>query len=212
MPGDVKTTDAARLQAAFVSCLECLMGDLRIEAPYQAWLVHRDIARLERRALAWQGTPQQQQYTGALWQALYRIPDPDEIEAVSQVLREMGVPWPWVAPALVCAAFPVTLSNTRLPADERRDLGAVVQMVATATPGRLPTEDGNRIRRHVDWWYRRKIKHPPDSLRELEQKELTRTGQQTIARRHSTVIQGIQQAEYLLELWEPGPYHPPEFY
>ena len=47
-PGDVKTTDRVRLEVAFIRCIECLMGDLRIEPLYGAWLARRDIERLER--------------------------------------------------------------------------------------------------------------------------------------------------------------------
>ena len=83
-------------------------------------------------------------------------------------------------------------------------------MVPEATPGRLPTKDGEEIRRGVDYWYRWKIKHPPDALRELEAEEVARTGQTVWSgRRHSTVIQKAQQAEHLLSIWQVTRYPPP---
>jgi hypothetical protein len=188
------------------------MADARIAAPFEAWFLRREIDVLERRAHTWWGTPQQTTHTDALWQALYRIPEPDETDAVWQVLQAMGVPWPWAAPALVCWAFPLTLTNSRLPPNQHRPLGAVVTMDPSATQdGRYRTNDGDRIRRHVEWWYRLDIADPPATPRAIEQEERIRTGQASTSSRHSTVLQGKQQAIALLDLWEPGPYHPPEF-
>jgi hypothetical protein len=202
--GDTKTTDAPRLRAAMECCLACLMGDLRLEAPYRAWYAAHEIERYELAAEAAEGTGQQEDARAALWRVLYGPPLPAEEAALAEKLREMGVPWPWVAPALLSAAFPITHSNARLPREQRRELGALVEMRPGAAPGRLPTKEAALIRRHVIWWYRRKIKHPEDKLPELEREELARTGQRTIARRHSTILQGIQHAERLLELFRVG--------
>jgi hypothetical protein len=200
-PGDVKTTDAARLQAAVERCIERLRGDLRVEAYYETWVAARRLDQLQRRALAWADTPQSAGHTAAFSAALFEPPSPAEKAELWTVLQGMRVLWPWTTAALF-VTFPRDYLNVNgAPNGPQLGLVSDIELVKTATPGRLPPEQGERIRRHVDWWYRWRIKIPRDELTELEAEELARTGQTTVARRHSTVIQGVQHVERLLEVW-----------
>jgi hypothetical protein len=196
--GDVKTTDGFLLAEAVIACGDVLMTDLRIQAQYAAWVKAHDLDRLARQLRVWQTRP----YATALQVAVWGGPLPGELEALEAVLREMGVPFIGVSAQLLTKDFPARYATDYNPSMPPR-FQAEAEMVSTAKKGRQPTAEALRsIRRHVEYWYAYEIKHPPDSIPELEKRERARTGEMYASSRHSTVIQGIQRVKRLLSVWE----------
>ena len=179
------------------------MTDLRIEEHYQAWIARRNLEQLVRRVLLWQNTPSIGPHAQALRHALFSPPSPEEVAEFDQVLRTMGVPWTWVSPTLLGTSFPCRFVNDAHPENPPLALQGDVEMVSTARKGRQPTAEALAgLERQVGWWYAHKIKHPRDSIPELERRERERLGVQWASSRHSTVIQGIQRVEALLGVWD----------
>jgi hypothetical protein len=198
--GDVKTTDDRLLETAVLSCGDWLMTDLRIEVAYQGWMRVHDLDRLLRRVRIWgTGGEDAERFRLAVWAG----PLDGEVDALWTSLQEMGVPWPWVSPWLLTNSFPIHYASTFTPGARPEKFVPQTEMGPTATKGRQPTAHAlESLHRHVGWWYRTKIKHPPATNLDIEQEELARSGEISASKRHSTVIQGIKRAERLLSLWD----------
>ena len=63
-------------------------------------------------------------------------------------------------------------------------------------PGRAAKNRGGHIVRNVEWFYRAKIKYPPDTLYSIAKEHTTRN--KTARVWHSVVQTGIARAEQLL--------------
>lgn len=196
--GDVQVTDGRLLEVASLACGDVLMTDLRIQAAYDTWVQTHDLTRLCQSFRIWRTV----EYARPLQWAVWGGPVEGEIEALAALLETMSVPWPWVSPVLLTHHFPARYATAFNPARPPR-FAWDTEMVETARPARQPrAADLESLRRHVTWWYRHEVKNPPDKIWELTAEEQARTGENWASRRHSTVVQGIQRAKYLLGLFD----------
>jgi hypothetical protein len=186
-PGDLNRGDAGRLVMAHGACVIILSTDLRVQQHYEQWSRERD-------RLVTAGPP-----AGVTSEtdvdAMLHWQHDAEIDALAAILLEMGVPWRWVAEALILKVFPILTHNARHP--QNRLLLQVSADGLTALPaGRKPRHHGQDVRQWVEWWYRHKIKAPTDSIYALAQEYAIREKRHT--RADSVVEDGIQRAENLL--------------
>lgn len=181
-PTDIENKgDAWRLTAAMGAFIVALVTDPRAEYQYPGWLETRRrlTAMLER-------LPQERQLTAL---ELYR---PEELKAHERFVREqLGLAdWAnWVGPALMAAW------ECRM---EGRDFSIPVSILVDTPVGKKPRADGQAIARNVQWFYRVKVKNPPDSISMVADEYATMSGRTTDAR--SVVQNGIQQAHALLDI------------
>jgi hypothetical protein len=179
--------DAGRIVMAHGTCNQLLAADLRVQEHYRLWVAAHDAWRTDPRTadLRRRGLTEAQ-----MAEAVARA----DIEALAAVLRPMGVPWRWCAEALIGAYFPTMRWNELHPDDQR-----VVKVEAESAGlarGRMPRHHGRDVAQWVRWWYRHKIKQPPDSVYALAKEYATR--EKRLTRADSVVEDGIRRAEKLL--------------
>jgi len=179
--------DAGRIVGAHGACVIILGTDLRVQEYYKHWIAERD-------RLAAAGPPRGVTSEAEIDQMLHRQHEA-EIAALAALLKTMGVPWRWAAEMLIRVVFPIATHNARSPHD-RQVLKVSADGLETLPAGRKPRHHGQDIRQWVDWWYRHKIKHPPDSIYALAQRYAAR--EKRLTRADSVVADGIQRAEHLL--------------
>ena len=178
---------------AYNECLSLLAGDLRVQEFFQEWLDVLDHVENDPPDLA---VAVGARRTAALFERR-------AITTLSAALRQMGVPWEWCAHLLVTASFPAMRANLRRTSPDDRVHGVQFDMALVGIPkGQAPPHDGASIEDNVRWWYRAKIKHPPDSVSSLAEEYAKRENRVTDAR--SVVQIGIQRAETLLRGNTPG--------
>jgi hypothetical protein len=117
---------------------------------------------------------------------------PVEIAAHERFVREqLGLTdWAkWVGPALM-GAWECRRDG--------REFAIPVQLFVDMPLGKKPPNDGHNIERNVQWFYRAKVKHPPDSISALADEYALVSGRSTDAR--SVVQNGVQQAHALLDI------------
>ena len=129
-----------------------------------------------------------------------------DLETIGHLVREsLGLPYTWLAAALVsdfgvraAAAVlgvepaHVTLESS-LPAEER-------------PTDRRPLQEGGTIRRDVEWFYRTRVKHPPDTIDGLYREHVEQPAIAKAANSRAEAQAAIRRAEeFLSALNEPGP-------
>jgi hypothetical protein len=166
-------------------CLALLANDLRVQEQFAVWVRTRDagppawVHSQEDFDRAWAETQQQR------------------LEQLSAVLRQMGVPWAWCPHVLLTVSFPTMLHNAEHP-DDLHAVHGTYELRDAPEGGKTPRHRGEDVAEWVRWWYRRKIKHPPDEFHALVDEYATRANRVTEA--HSVVQNGIERAELLLNV------------
>lgn len=186
-PAALNRGDAGRMVMAHGACVMLLATDLRVQQFYTEWLAAQE--RLRRA-----GPPAGVQTVDDLERVIVAGREAD-IDGLAEVLQTMGVPWRWAAEALIMMVFPIAQYNARHPHDQKA-LHVSASGLAAVPAGRKPRHQGRDVRQWVDWWYRHKIKHPPDSIYALAKEYADREKRHT--RADSVVVDGIQRAENLL--------------
>ena len=177
----------ARLIVAHAEGAVALAGDLRVQEHFESWVRAMD-------QLGHDGPPDWIP-PDTPFDKVVAVIERGEIDCLANVLERMGVPWRWCAAALIKAVFPMMLYNARHPHDQK--LLSVETAWQFGLPvGQAPPHDGQELGENVRWWYRHRIKHPPDSIRSLAEEHATRENRVTDCR--SVVQTGIKRAEILL--------------
>jgi hypothetical protein len=191
--------DLEAVRCAAECALYQLQPDLRVIECYSAWCTGRELPRLMRVRVSEFLPTQRDAAISLLIKAICRPPSEAEWTAVAQVVEAMGVPcWRWITSTLLKTVFPVRTYNAINPSDAKFIQLDRAGLVPGLPRGYIPRERGSAaIRRNVEWWYQRKIKHPPADLSKLAQKYNASVNRSDSSR--SRVEEGIEQAENLLK-------------
>jgi hypothetical protein len=117
---------------------------------------------------------------------------PEDLARLEQLCEDLGLSsWEWL-PGLLLLDFRVTVVGQAMG----DTLAVRITPDGKRLSGRRPKGGGKHIPRDVRWFYRRKVKQPPDSVSQLarEHKQL----EQRHVDPRITVTDGIQRATVLL--------------
>jgi hypothetical protein len=137
-------------------------------------------------------------------EALFAILRTDpRVQRAYEAWRVAPLPRPDLTPLLAELGLPAQLAHQLLQdflgrALDRAALHVTPGIDLDTLPGRLSKNDGGHIRRDVSWYYRAKIKLPPDSINALGREEALRTGNPNA---RTKVQAGIKRAEELLAIF-----------
>ena len=200
--------DKARLLEGGWYALERLQSDLRMIEQFFAWYRGRDLPRLFDQSFTIADNtalsalqPLSDDAAKAARDAIWRPPTAAEQAAVEETLEAMGLQYlwpfvPWAASTFVTSVIPTFFHNACLPAQyvalRVEYLGPDLQK-----RGYIPRDKGSaKLKRDSEYWYRRKIKQPPDTWNALAKEYLNSVNRSDSSR--SRVEEGIEAFESLL--------------
>ena len=113
------------------------------------------------------------------------------------VHEQLRLDYPWLGPCLI-ECFQIRVHNEGHP-DNPRSFGIEVLMPKLAPTGRRPRAEGVAdLERAVRWYYRNRVKVPPDSIHDLARDYASWAGRDNDSR--SVVQDSIDQVEHYLKL------------
>jgi hypothetical protein len=104
------------------------------------------------------------------------------------VRDELQLSWPWLAPDLTRWLF-FDMKN-RLPRVKKENIEFELLNADGVSGGRYQTPEADKMRLHVEWFYRHRVKNPPDSIPEI--------ARGPVAASRETVRSGIKNAAPIL--------------
>ncbi len=173
-----------------------LATDARVRALYEQWYTaRRDGDQALTAAL------QRARVTDepALWEWMKRFNEQELDQTRRFVVQELRLSYHWVAAALL-DHFRLTARHTHQPA-AAKDFCIPVLLAPGVPKGRQPKGPGlEKIRRHVQWFYRLHVKAPVDQVKDLAAEYKTAVERNNEC--HSAIYNGAKQAKALLDLVE----------
>jgi hypothetical protein len=193
--------DVERLAYACDALIVALSDDARVRETYASWLGAHDlepiVARIGQRRPydCPDPTPQDLNDILKLKAMLGESDSTDDLRALDDFVRGgLHLSYSWL-PAMLLAQFRMWAYATA--GGERLRLGIRPPAQVDLPVGKRPRDGGRDIARNVTWYYRARVKAPPESMGSLAKEYAASVGRNNQAL--SVVQNGIKQAIALLD-------------
>jgi len=181
---------------AFVSQLR---DDKRVQQAYRDWREVHGLSRISVRDVE------------AIKKAVCRDADRDLKKLRAFMVNDLGLQLSWLPEALLIDFVAKFQGEVASIAEARRDVTFPTVIEAPSVPdlprGKAPKNSGEYITRDVEWFYRAKVKNPPDTVYLIateHQHEQLAAGINQGGLNHSKVQNAIARVEDLLDHLGPG--------